>query len=301
MAVNLAAKYSNKVDERFYEASHIGPALNNDYKFSGVQTVVVYSIPTVDLNNYDRTGTGTNTAFHRYGVPSNLQNEKQELTITRDRSFSYTIDKADKLQTQMVMDAGKSLSRELREKVIPEYDKYCLHALAKAAQAVSQTDATAITKDNAYEMFLTAQETLSDESVPEVGRVCFCSHRFANLLCKEDNGFIRSGDLSQRRLISGEIGTVDGVRIIKIPKTWMPKKTTTGSGATTTYGDFILTHPTAATAPKQIEDYRIHDNPPGISGWLVEGRVLYDCFVLNNKRKAIFFHGPASLGNWSDS
>ena len=49
----------------------------------------------------------------------------------------------------------------------------------------------------------------------------------------------------------------------------------------------------AATAPRQLEEYKTHDNPPGISGWLVEGRVIYDCFVLGEKRSAIFYQGGA--------
>ena len=47
----------------------------------------------------------------------------------------------------------------------------------------------------------------------------------------------------------------------------------------------------AATAPKQLTEYKIHDNPPGISGYLVEGRLIYDCFVLNEKADAIYYHG----------
>lgn len=43
-------------------------------------------------------------------------------------------------------------------------------------------------------------------------------------------------------------------------------------------------------APIKLADYKIHDNPPGINGWLVEGRVIYDAFVLNNKKGAIYVH-----------
>lgn len=287
---DYASVFSKKVDERFYEESHIAAALNNDYKFTGVKTVNVYTIPTSQMNDYDRTGAkDSSSAFHRYGTPANLDVTKQSLTITKDRSFSFIIDKADKEQTRMVLDAGKALSRQMREVVVPEYDKYCLLTLAQNAGADNKSS-TAVTDSNAYDLFLSAQEALSDASVPESGRVCFASYKYANLLAKLDTGFIKSGDLSQRRLISGEMGTVDGVRIIRIPKTWMPSKAASGA---TTYADFIITHPIAATAPKQLEEYRIHDNPPGISGWLVEGRILYDCFVLNNKKAAIFYQGPA--------
>ena len=54
---------------------------------------------------------------------------------------------------------------------------------------------------------------------------------------------------------------------------------------------FLLTHPMAATAPRQLEEYKTHSDPPGISGFLVEGRVVYDCFVLAEKADAIYYHG----------
>ena len=74
----------------------------------------------------------------------------------------------------------------------------------------------------------------------------------------------------------------NGVKIVKVPASRLPKDCA-----------FILTHPIAATGPKQLEEYKIHDNPPGISGWLCEGRFIYDCFVLNEKADAIFYHGAA--------
>ena len=44
----------------------------------------------------------------------------------------------------------------------------------------------------------------------------------------------------------------------------------------------------ATTSPVKLSEYKIHDNPPGINGWLVEGRVYYDAFVLENKKSAIY-------------
>jgi len=34
--------------------------------------------------------------------------------------------------------------------------------------------------------------------------------------------------------------------------------------------------------------YKQHENPQGINGWLVEGRIYYDAFVLKNKKTAIY-------------
>ena len=282
--INLATKYSDKVDERFYRESQAMVALNNDYKFTGEKTVKVYSIPIVPMVDYARNGSpySSSPAGSRYGTPTDLTRNVQSLTITKDRSFTFVIDKGDKIQSQMVSDAGKALSRQLREVVIPEFDTYVFKTLADAAIANGNYDSTAVTKSNAYETFLLGMEHMGNKSVPDRGRVAFCSYRFANLLM-QDPAFIKYSDRSQEMVIRGEMGEVDGCKIVKVPSSHLPQ------GAA-----FIITHNIAATGPKQLEDYRIHDDPPGISGWLVEGRFIYDAFVLNEKVNAVYFHGGQS-------
>ena len=275
---NLAARYAKTVDERFSKESQAAMALNNDYKFTGVKTVNVYSVPVVALTDYTRSG------VNRYGTPDDLGNNVQALTITQDKAWTFIIDKADKLQSEMVMDAGKACARQIREVLVPHYDTYVFNKLAKAAFDKGNTASTAPSKTNAYELFLNAQEKLGDNLAPDQGRVCFCSYKFANLL-KQDSAFMKYGNASQEMLVKGVMGEVDGTKIVKVPASRLP------AGCS-----FILTHPCAATGPKQLEEYKIHDNPPGISGWLVEGRMVFDCFVLNEKADAIFYHGNAIEG-----
>ena len=275
--INLASKYSLNVDERFYKESQAMLALNNDYEFTGVQTVKVYSIPVAVMTDYSKSG------LSRYGTPSDLTRNVQTLTLRKDRAFTFIIDKGDKLMSQMVSDAGKALSRQIREVIVPEFDTYVFKTLAAAATAAGNYATTAADKTNAYELFLNAQEKLGNANIPDQGRVCFCSYRFANLL-KMDPAFMQYGDKAHEMTQKGVIGEVDGCKIVKVPATRLPLGCA-----------FILTHPIAATGPKVLEDYKIHDNPPGISGWLVEGREIYDCFVLNEKRDAIFYHGSQAI------
>lgn len=270
---NLAQKYSKTIDERFERESQAVLALNSHYDFNGVDTVKVYSIPVVPMTDYTRSG------LARYGSPDDLQRNVQTLKVTKDRAFTFIIDRGDKLQSQMASDAGRALQRQLREVWVPEYDAYVFRTLAASATAHGSYSTEAITKANAYEAFLKGMEALGNANVPDEGRVAFCSYGFANLL-KQDSAFMRYGDSSQQMLSRGVIGEVDGCRIVKVPSSRLP------AGAA-----FLIAHPLAATGPKQLEDYKIHDDPPGISGWLVEGRVIYDCFVLNEKAKAIYYHG----------
>ena len=275
--INLASKFSPIVDERFTRESQAMLALNNDYEFTGVDTVKVYSLPVVPMGNYNRTASA-----NRYGTASNLTRNVQTLQIQQDRSFTFIIDKADKLQSQMVTDAGKALSRQTNEVVIPEFDTYVFKTLSDAAINAGQSSTTAVSTSNAYSEFLAANEAMGNANVPDKGRVAFCSYGYANML-KQDPAFMKYGDQSQEMLIKGVIGEVDGCKIVKVPSSRLPAGTA-----------FLLVHPSAATAPKQLEDYRIHDDPPGINGWLVEGRILYDAFVLNSKAKAVFWHGGVS-------
>ena len=138
-------------------------------------------------------------------------------------------------------------------------------------------------KSNAYELFLQGQEFLGDHLAPTEGRVALCSFKFANLV-KQDPSFVRYGDMSQKMLSKGVIGTIDGVAIKQVPSSLLP------NGCSC-----ILTHPYASVAPKRLEDYKIHDNPVGYSGYVVEGRFIYDCFVLNNKANGIFYIGNSGV------
>ena len=270
---NLAEKYSSVVDERFTRESQAMMALNNDYEFTGEKTVKVYSIPIVPMVDYTRSGTS------RYGTPSDLSRNVQSMTVSKDRAFTFIIDAGDKIQSEMVSDAGKALSRQLTEVWVPEFDTYVFKTLATAAQAHGNYASTALDKTNAYAAFLAGMEKLGDHNVPDKGRIAFCTYKFANLL-KQDSAFMKYSDMSQDMILKGVIGEVDGCKIVKVPSSRLP------AGAA-----FIITHSIAATGPKQMEEYRIHDNPPGISGWLVEGRFIYDCFTLNEKADAIYYHG----------
>lgn len=121
---NLASKYAKQVDERFHRESQAMMALNNNYEFTGVETVKVYSIPVVAMTDYKRSGS------NRYGTPNDLTRNVQTMTVTKDRAFTFIIDKGDKLQSQMVSDAGKALSRQLREVCVPEFDTLTHRAAA---------------------------------------------------------------------------------------------------------------------------------------------------------------------------
>lgn len=271
LGMNYASKYSPKVDERFTKQAFTAGITNNDYEFVGVNAVNVYTVPTVAMSNYSLTGTS------RYGTPSELQNDVQTLTLTKDRSFTFTIDRKNHDDTMMVMEAGKALSRQINEVVIPEVDKYRIAVITAAAPS-GHTITKATTSANAYEEFLAVQEVLDEALAPQGGRVVLMTPSYFSKI-KLDSAFVKAGDLATKIAINGVVGEIDGVPAIKVPSSYVPADV-----------DFVITNAVACVAPVKLEEYKIHTDAPGISGWLVEGRIRYDAFVLNNKADAIGVH-----------
>lgn len=272
MAINYASKFAKQIDERFTREALSTPAINTDFDFTGVKTVSVYSVPTAEMNDYTRSGTS------RYGTPEELENSVQELTMSQDRSFTFTIDKGNFNDTQMANSAGLALQRQLNEVVIPEVDIY---RFAKICDGAGNSATGSLTKSNAYSAFLDGQQALLDAKAPMGGRVAYVSSAFYKLI-KQDDTFIKASDTAQNILLKGQVGTIDGIPIIPIPSSYMPEGV-----------EFFITNKIACTAPTKLSEYKVHDNPPGINGWLVEGRIYYDAFVLANKANAIFVHKSA--------
>ena len=263
MAIDYATKYETQINEMFERRSLTDYGVNNNYDFEGVKTVKVYSIPTVLMGDYEMNG------FNRYGEPSELSASVQEMTLKNDRSFTFTIDKRNRLETQGALDAGAALARQIEHVIVPEIDKYRLKVMEEAAGIRVLFD------KGAYETLLEVSSKMTDKNCPADGRVAFISNNMYRSL-KMDSSFIKNTDIAQEMLITGQVGMIDNIKIVVMPSSYLPKGV-----------ECIVVHSHAVTAAQKLNEYKIHDNPPGINGWLVEGRVCYDAFVLNNKEMGI--------------
>ena len=277
MAVNLATKFQKKVSERFAAESKTKLLTNDDYDWVGSGAIKIYSVDTVAMGNYIRSGA------NRYGSPSELGTTLQTWTLARDRAFTTTIDRRNNDESNFVTEAGKFLARQLKEVVTPEIDTYVLAAIGTAGATANRDDIVAdaaTDASNAYVNFLAINADISDQEAPEEGRVAVMTAQYYNFL--KQGGFVLDSDSAYRDRKSGNLGTVDGVKVVICPSSRMPAST-----------DLIITHPVATTAPMLLTDYVTHKNAPGINGWLVEGRVVYDAFVDTNKTDALGIHKTA--------
>lgn len=274
MAINLVTTFKPLVDEKFTTASKKSLLTNTDFSWNGAHTVKIYKISTSAMNDYGRTGPAAGN-WSRYGAVASLDAVTEEMTLRKDRSFTFAIDKLDTDETAQQLQAASALERQLREVVIPEVDSYTYNVMC--ASAGTTPAAKALTATNIYVEILAGSEALDNAEVPETGRVLVVTPATYALM-KKCKDITMETDVGNDLRLKGVIGMLDGMSVQKIPANRLPA----GFG-------FMIAHPCATVAPTKLEDYTIHDNPPGISGALVEGRICYDAFTLDNKVKAIYY------------
>lgn len=280
MAINLVTTFKPLVDEKFTTASKKSLLTNTDYDWTGAHSIKVYKISTSAMNDYGRTGPAQGN-WSRYGAVASLDAVTEEMTLKKDRSFTFAIDKLDTDETAQQLQAASALERQLREVVIPEVDSYTYGIMC--ANAGTKPAAKALTATNIYVEILAGSEALDNAEAPETGRVLVVTPATYALM-KKSKDITMETDVGNDLRLKGVIGILDGMTVQKIPANRLPA----GFG-------FMIAHPCATVAPTKLEDYTIHDNPPGISGALVEGRICYDAFTLDNKVKAIYYQAqPAA-------
>lgn len=274
MAIELATKFLPYTDEQFATESKKSLLTNKDFDWSGAHTVKIYKISTGAMNDYGRTGPASGN-WSRYGAVESLDATTEEMTLKRDRSFTFAIDALDEDETAQQLAAASALARQNREVTIPEVDGYTYGVMCEGAG--NKPAALALTAENIYGEILKASEALDNAETPETGRVLVVTPAAYALLKKSPDITLES-DVGQEMRLRGVIANLDGAAVLKVPANRLPA----GFG-------FMLCHPSATVAPVKLEAFNIHQNPPGISGVLVEGRVVYDAFVLENKAKGIYY------------
>lgn len=270
MSRELVTKYLPYVDELFTQESKKELLTNQDFAFDGAHTVKVYKVSTAEMNDYKR-----NEGMSRYGTPKDLDATTETHVLSKDRSFTFIIDALDQDETGGALESASALARQIREVVVPEVDAYTYGVMCEKAGI--KPDVIELTSENIYDEIVKASAALDNELVPETGRVLTVTPD-VYLLMKKCKDITMETEIGNEMRIKGVIANIDGAVTIKMAAARLPEN----------FG-FMLAHPCATVAPTKLEDYNTHINPPGINGTLVEGRIVYDAFVLENKAKAIYY------------
>ena len=267
--INLASKFSTKVAERFSIGSLTDAYAGKEYDFSGVKSIKIYSIDTVTMTDYTRSGS------ERFGTLEELGDTVQEMAMTKDRAFTYSIDKGNQVQQYNIKAATRSLKRQIDEVVTPEIDKYRMEKWATGAGLTTSAD-TSLTKSNVLEAIMTGSMQMNNALVPKKNRVLFIKESIY-LQCKLADQIVGIDSLGEKAIKDGSVGMIDQMKVVPVPDSYFPENT-----------NFIIKYKGATVDPVQLKTYRILTEQRGVDGDVVEGRIIYDSFVLTTRNKGIY-------------
>ena len=270
MAINLASKYSSKIAEKFTKSSFVQGNTTNEYDFIGVRSINIYTPVTVPLNNYDRTATA-----NRFGTPTEMQDEVQEMQLTQEPSFSITIDKGNNVDQMNIKGAMRMLGAELREQVVPFMDKYALKKWANEAGTRAKLSSEP-TKTTIVSAVFDGAAALDDALCPGEDRLLYIPTKYYNML-RQSSEFLAVDNLAEKALSKGYVGMIADMKVIVVPKKYMPDGVY-----------FLITYKKSVMMPNKIKTARVLTDVAGIDGAVLEGRNYFDAFVIGTRAGGVY-------------
>jgi len=268
MAVNLAVKYAKQFAAAFAPESYLEGRYNTKWSFEGVKEIAIQSPVTVPMTPYTRAGA------NRYGNPTEMDTALQKLTLTKDEGFTKTLDRGNYTDSQMAISAANWLNEEVKQVVRPTTEKYALHKWAQDAGQIA-TIAAAPTKSTVTDAMLGLDVALDNGNVSDSARYLYIpTSQHKNIALSSE--FLSLEKLGEKAVGRGHIGQIGNMNVIKVPDAYMPANC---------FG--LVAHKDSVILARKLSEVHRHIDPPGISGWLMEGRCYYDAFVLAAKAAGV--------------
>lgn len=271
--IHFDEKYKQGLLDSFNKASETDDMFSHDLdmEFSGVKTVHVTSLKTEKLQDYNRNqevGTGS-----RYGKTKEVGDEVQTFTMTQDKSLSLSIDKGNNKETMDKKKVGKVMKAQRDEQIIPEVDRYRLGKWAQDA-GIHEELTAAPSKTTIVSQILELHNKMLDAGVPD--KLQLRVRRDYMPILKLSSEWAALDSLGGKTLPKGTIGEFDGMATKPMSTSRMPANV-----------PFMITYKGSLISPMKINDFKGHIDPPGLSGDLLEFRMMYDAFVLGKKAAGV--------------
>lgn len=200
----------------------------------------------------------------------------QELTLTQDKGFTKSLDRGNYNDQMMSVSAGAWMNEQIKGVVTPTTEKHAMNEWVKNAGKV-ETIEEKPTKETIVEALANGVKSMTDNFVPEDERFLYITSEMFTQLKLADQ-FLGVDSLAEKALSKGILGEFMGAKVVVLPASYMPE------------GCFaLLARKESLLLPRKISSFKTHNNPPGIDGWLMEGRVYYDAFIV----------GAAANGVWA--
>lgn len=271
--IHFSEKHMQRLMKGFDVASLTDGLYNHDIdlEFSGVKTVHAKSILTTPLQKYDNTksiDTGS-----RYGTTVEVSDDEQVFEMGDMISLSLTVDKSNNVDQFNMKKAGEIMNAYKEEQIVPYLDKYRMAKWAKDA-GMHYALSAAPTTDTIAQVIIKARNEQRNRRV--TGRtVLVIPYQYLDVLSLSSQ-WVKLEKLGGQVLTKGTMGQFYGMDVVPFINELMPEN-----------AHFMMINPKATIAPKKINSFKGHVDPPRINGDLLEFLMYHDAFVMGKKADGI--------------
>ena len=259
---------------------------NSEINFIGANKADVFKLSMDGLGNYSR-----DTGYPKGSVNGSWET----LTLSKDRGTSLGVDRFD--DEEVLHQAFGKLAAEFeRTQVIPEIDAYTFSKLYSETGNTVVSAAITVGTTVVSDLIDAGTQVLDENEVPREGRILYVSPKaYAGLKAKITRY------LANEREAVKAVEKYDDMKVVVVPPARFVSAITlnTGSGSfgyTPTNGgykiNFMIVHPSAVK--KAVKHNMPKIFTPDVNQfsdqYLLDWRLYYDVFVLDNKDKGIYVH-----------
>ena len=233
----LQQKYSREMCS--YELTQSNPGI----KFINAQTIKLPKLAVSGYKDHNRASVGFNAG--------SVSNSWEPKTLDHDRDVEIPIDPMDIDETNLVTEVANIQNVFEEEQAIPEKDSYRFSKLyseaVKYVPSGAQVDNTVLTAQNILNWFDSVTIYMDDHSVPQEGRILYCTPAFATLF-KQAADIQRTIDARSGGTLDRRVNAIEDVIIKKVPSARLKTQYDFSDGCVPADGalqiNAILIHPT---------------------------------------------------------
>ncbi len=270
MAITASEIFSPVIDQPFDDESYTKELEGNSkhIKFEkGSKTVKVRTVVTAGaVTNHDATQTFSTQIAGIVNVDSTINT----YTLDQQKDIKQFLDRTVIATNNSITEGGKVLSAIISEQMVPLIDAYRLAVLAAIAVVTSQT--TVATVDG-YKDIQKARGFLINARLGKkmIGYVNVTS---ADTI-RNSASFVPYTSEGNKRMETGNIGSVAGVMVKEVPADLLPANT-----------GMIIVNPDIVSAPRFLDDSKVGESAAAF-GSLLLCLYMYTCVVSTPKRKGV--------------
>ena len=293
----LQQKYSREMCS--YELTQSNPGI----KFINAQTIKLPKLAVSGYKDHNRASVGFNAG--------SVANSWEPKTLDHDRDVEIPIDPMDIDETNLVTEVANIQNVFEEEQAIPEKDCYRFSKLyseaVKYTSSGAQVDNTVLTAQNILNWFDNVTIYMDDNSVPQEGRILYCTPAFAALF-KQAADIQRTIDARSGGSLDRRVTAIEDVEIRKVPSARLKTQYDFSDGCVPADGalqiNAILIHPSCQVSRDKYAYMKLFT--PGSDSrtadkYIYQNRYYTGTFLIEAKACGIAINVQAAANSGTDT